>query len=62
MGTHLQLPPEILRQLRLKVREGAERRTALYNELHGAFRELAELAGRSKRRIRQGDHEGFVPD
>ena len=44
MGTHLQLPPEILRQLRLKVREGAERRTALYSELHGAFRELAELA------------------
>ena len=55
MGTHLQLPPETLRQLRLKVREAGERRTALYGELHAALetspigrpKQAAHSAGRS---------------
>lgn len=62
MESRLELTPKRVLQLRTKVREIAERRAALYNELQSALRELAELADRHKRRMRQGDHEGLMLD
>ena len=55
MDMHLDVPPRMVRQLGLKVREVAERRAQFYRELYIVLRELAELAERSKRRRRLGD-------
>ena len=56
MDMHLDVAPRMVRQLGLKVREVAVRRAQFYNELNSLLRELAELADRSKRRRRLGDH------
>ena len=55
MDLRLSMAPKLMRQLEVKVREMAEQRGRAYGEIHRVFRELTELAGRSKRRRRRGD-------